>query len=87
LKFFSAAAHAVRVGRTNPAGLFATIVRKGLWSFVTSADEDIARGWLLEATAHAGEARVAKQTGPVRVGEIVTRLWPMAGFEMKTRAA
>lgn len=43
LRFHSAAAHALRVGRQNPSGLFATIVLRGLWRFVSVADEDMAR--------------------------------------------
>lgn len=42
-RFFAAAAHAIRVGRRNPAGLFVTIVRRGLWSYICSADEDLAQ--------------------------------------------
>ena len=40
IEFLAAAVHAIAVGRRNPAGLFATIVRKGLWKFITQADED-----------------------------------------------
>ncbi len=40
LRFFAAAEHAKRVGRRNPAGLFATIVRRGLWSFLADVDEE-----------------------------------------------
>lgn len=43
LQFFAAAAHAQRVGRANPCGLFATVVRRGLWSFLSSEDEDVGR--------------------------------------------
>jgi len=40
LRFFAAAEHAQRVGRRNPCGLFAAVVRRGLWSFISQGDED-----------------------------------------------
>lgn len=43
LAFAGAAVHAVRTATRNPCGLFATMVRKGLWHYVTQADEDYAR--------------------------------------------
>jgi hypothetical protein len=38
LAFFSAAQHARRVARHNVAGLFARIVRKGLYEFLSQED-------------------------------------------------
>jgi hypothetical protein len=58
LAFLAAAVHAYKVATTNPAGLFATIVRKGLWHFVTQADEDHVRQRLA--------ARWRKSTVPVQ---------------------
>jgi len=43
LRFFAAAKHALRVGRRNPPGLFVSIIRRGLWSFISVIDEDAAR--------------------------------------------
>jgi len=43
LKFFAAAEHARAVGTKNPCGLFAAIVNRGLWSYITQAAEDRAR--------------------------------------------
>jgi hypothetical protein len=40
LRFFAAAEHALRVGRQNPCGLFAAILRRGLWAYISQADED-----------------------------------------------
>ncbi|MBI3834129.1 MAG: hypothetical protein HY287_07355 [Planctomycetes bacterium] len=40
LRFFAAAEHAQRIGNKNPCGLFVAVVRRGLWSFVSQADED-----------------------------------------------
>ncbi len=34
-----AAEHALRVARTNPCGLFATVLRKQLWDFISEEDE------------------------------------------------
>jgi len=50
LRFHAAAAHAIRIGKRNPPGLFATIVRQGLWSFLSAADEDLARRKLVSVT-------------------------------------
>lgn len=46
VEFLAAAIHAVKVGTTNPPGLFIAIVRKKLWAFVTQSDEDHARNAL-----------------------------------------
>ncbi len=46
LRGFAAAEHALRVGTQNPAGLFAWMLRRRCWSFITSADEDQARARL-----------------------------------------
>lgn len=46
LRFFAAAEHALRVGRRNPCGLFAVIVRRGLWAYISQADEDRAAAQL-----------------------------------------
>ena len=40
LKFVAAAEHARAVGRANPCGLFARLVRRGFWHFATQDDED-----------------------------------------------
>lgn len=39
LRFFAAAEHALAVGKANPAGLFAYLVRRGCWRYSTQADE------------------------------------------------
>jgi len=43
LQFVAAAIHAKSVGTRNPCGLFAFLVRKRLWSFITQDDEELAR--------------------------------------------
>lgn len=43
LRVFGAAAHALRVGQRNPCGLFATVVRRRLWSHISLEDEDRGR--------------------------------------------
>jgi len=40
LNFFAGIAHAMRVATSNPCGLLRTLVEKGLWHFLTQADED-----------------------------------------------
>ena len=40
LRFVAAAEHALAVGKGNPPGLFAYLVRGGRWRYLTGADED-----------------------------------------------
>jgi len=42
LQFFAAAEHAKMVGKRNPCGLFAAIIRRGLHRFITQGEEDAA---------------------------------------------
>lgn len=46
LAFVAAAQHARRVGERNPCGLFVTVIRRELWSYISQADEDAARRML-----------------------------------------
>lgn len=43
LAVFAAASHACRVGRNNPAGLFAWTLQKRAWKHLSNADEDAGR--------------------------------------------
>jgi hypothetical protein len=40
LRFVGAAEHALTIGKENPAGLFAWLVRNGCWRYITQDDED-----------------------------------------------
>ncbi len=40
LKFVAAAEHALAIGKGNPPGLFAYLVRNSCWRYLTVADED-----------------------------------------------
>jgi hypothetical protein len=40
LKFVAAAEHALGIGKANPCGLFAYLVRGGCWRYLTQKDED-----------------------------------------------
>jgi hypothetical protein len=42
LTFVAAAEHAWIIGTSNPCGLFAALIRRQLWSYVTDRDEDAA---------------------------------------------
>lgn len=53
LNFFGAAEHARAIGTTNPCGLFATLIRKRLWSFITQRDEENSRRRLAELEERA----------------------------------
>jgi hypothetical protein len=46
LTFVALAEHATVVGSTNPCGLFATLLRRQCWHFVTDSDEDAAQARL-----------------------------------------
>jgi len=46
LAFLAAAAHALRVGTSNPAGLFRWLVERQKWAYLSCEDEDRARIWL-----------------------------------------
>jgi hypothetical protein len=48
LTFVATAERARLVGTTNPCGLFAQLVRRGLWHFLTQDDEEAARKRLKE---------------------------------------
>jgi hypothetical protein len=39
INFFAAIAHALRVAKSNACGLLRTVVERGLWHFLTQADE------------------------------------------------
>lgn len=58
LKFAGAAMHARRVGTRNVAGLFATVVRRGLWSHVSHEDEERAR--------HVAATLLTRRSRPAR---------------------
>jgi hypothetical protein len=44
LKFVAAAEHALTIGKANPCGLFAYLIRGACWRYITQADEDRANG-------------------------------------------
>jgi hypothetical protein len=43
LKFVALGEHARLVGKTNPGGLFAALLRRGAWAYITQGEEDAAR--------------------------------------------
>jgi len=72
LRFFGAAAHSKRVGRTNPCGLFVAIIRRGLWGFISHADEDEARSMLRRLSAV--EARDDSRRTAAKTPNVVLRV-------------
>lgn len=70
LLFFAAAEHAKRVGRRNPCGLFAAVVRRGLWRFISQADEERALMALKrrEPWEKTARANVTARGAPIRLG-------------------
>jgi len=75
-QFVTAAVHALRVATRNPAGLFVTVLRKGLWAYLTQADEDTARSLLADAMWHPDSGGI---------GDSRPNQWPViAGDSMTT---
>src|SRR5262245_15974551 len=58
LTFLAVAEHAKVVGSANPCGLFAALVRRQQWHFVTDSDEDVAQA-RLKAYLYGLTARAA----------------------------
>jgi len=58
LTFLALAEHAKVVGSANPCGLFAALVRRQQWHFVTDSDEDVAQA-RLKAYLYGLAARAA----------------------------
>ncbi len=63
LKFAAAAEHAKAVGRGNPCGLFARIVRRGWWGLATLGEEERAARWLREHGRGGVAGRSAAMAG------------------------
>jgi hypothetical protein len=79
LRFFAAAAHALRVATKNPCGLFAAIVRRGLWAYISQADED--QGQRLLRSRVSADRRSADSASMRRLCHLVEGLaasvaWP-----------
>lgn len=89
LRFFAAAVHARRVGRRNPCGLFVSVVRRGLWSFISQGDEDTARAMLARSEQSATQ-RQCCSPDLERVRSIVTSVascvaWPASQVSRNCR--
>lgn len=70
-QFVAAAEHASVIGSRNPCGLFAVLVRKGLWHFITQADEDAAQRRLKQHFHGSDERENPKPERQVRSPRIV----------------
>lgn len=78
LNFHAAAAHAIRVGKQNPAGLFVAVVQRRLWAYISAADEDMARRRLArdKGCSDCKPAGITVTSEPTTVGVVLTRLLP-----------
>jgi len=74
LRFFAAAEHALSVGTTNAPGLFATIVRRDLWRFITQGDEERAIGRMKRM--HGGAGVMSGDRTPNHAGRMPTTFPP-----------
>ncbi|TWT44476.1 hypothetical protein RAS1_08910 [Phycisphaerae bacterium RAS1] len=90
LRFIAAAEHAGRVGRRNPPGLFASIVRRGLWAFISAADEDAAKNRLRQRCVRDGAGERWHQPAtrcpsrvPVAVADLVGGLIDNLGCRLE----
>lgn len=72
LRVCSAAAHARRVGRSNPCGLFVAVLRRGLWRYLSNDDDDAGRGLLRAPTepCPAGSRKLAGGAAHSRVFKV-----------------
>lgn len=70
IRVFAAAKHALRVGKKNPCGLFATMLRSEQWGYITLGDEDAGREarrqMALVDNAHSGAEQLQRIQGLVR---------------------
>jgi hypothetical protein len=64
LRFVALAEHARQVGRQNSCGLFAALLRRQAWSFITTSEEDAARR-RLRAHLHGSSTPVGRVSAPV----------------------
>ncbi len=89
LQFFAAAQHALRVATRNPCGLFATVVRQGLWRFLSQADEDRARAILRRLASDDRQRQPISTPNKPLDGLIMSLVgkvaWPTARVETKSR--
>jgi hypothetical protein len=95
LRFLAVAEHARSIGTVNPGGLFARLVRRGLWHFATQDDEDVARRRLREylrgTPREVGRATPRDRkavpdrpdAGPSTLGDVLGRL--LAGLAIGDR--
>jgi hypothetical protein len=72
LKFFAGAVHAQSVGK-NPTRLFAWMIWKGRWDFITQADEDEAVARLKKRNRPDVPAPAATHAGQGRTGESLSQ--------------
>ena len=64
LRVLAAAEHARSAGRSNPPGLFASVLRRGLWGYITGAEEDAAAHRLKAHLHGPPPPRVPAPPGP-----------------------
>ncbi len=86
LRFFAAAERARSVATRNTCGLFATLVRRQLWHFITQRDEDTAR-WRLRAIMYAPDltsSRPATSGVPGVTGNFLVGAQVLEGIISKT---
>lgn len=69
LRVFAAATHALRIGRTNPCGLFVAVLKRGLWSYLSNVDEECGRARLrwLDAACETRDLRGCVEAGTAGV--------------------
>jgi len=77
LRFAAAAAHALRVGKQNPCGLFVSFVRRGLWNYLSQADEEAARLLLKHAGWESGGTLTVKSS-PTPASDLPHHMTPLA---------
>jgi hypothetical protein len=66
LKFLALAEHARSVGKSNPPGLFAALLRRGAWAYITQAEEEASRRKLKAHLWGSAPARSSVAARPTR---------------------
>lgn len=72
LKFVAAAEHSLAIGKGNPPGLFAYLVRGGCWRYITQGDEDRANARLKAFLRGPEPPRVASASFHRAVGTVLS---------------
>jgi hypothetical protein len=90
LKFVALAEHALAIGKENPPGLFAHLLRGGCWRYITQSDEDRAnariKAFLRGPAPPSVASALPRPTKPLLSADAFTvrefqRLWSLKSYQ------